>query len=82
MTFEGIQDMATHHAAAGEEWRTHQVDGPVVIHCLTGHVQCDALGKVVELVAGQLLHLPASEPHGLTASEDAVLLLTIVFPKS
>jgi len=65
---------------AGQAWHSHQVDGPIVIHCLAGRVQCHALGTVVELEAGQLLHLPGAEPHGLTASVDSVLLLTIVFP--
>lgn len=66
---------------AGEEWRSHQVDGPIVIHCLTGRMQCRALDQVMELGAGQLIHLPAEEPHGLVASEDTTLLLTIVFPR-
>lgn len=67
---------------AGEEWRSHQVEGPIVVHCLTGRVRCSALGRDFDLESGQLVHLAGGEPHGLTALEDSVLLLTIVFPKS
>ena len=51
------------------------------MHCLEGQVAFTALGKKQTLESGQLLYLPAGEPHALKGIEDASLLLTIVAPK-
>jgi len=65
---------------AGEPWRSHQVAGPVVIHCLSGRVTCRIMGRRVTLDAGQLVFLTGDEAHDLSAETDARVLLTIVFP--
>jgi len=66
---------------AGQEIRQHRSKGETIVHCLEGRVAVTALGKTQPLEAGQLLELPAGEPHALKGIEDASLLLTILVPK-
>jgi nucleotide-binding universal stress UspA family protein/quercetin dioxygenase-like cupin family protein len=63
---------------AGQEVPSHTNRGEIIVHCLEGRVAFTALGKTRELVAGELLDLPADEPHALRGIEDASLLLTIL----
>ncbi len=65
--------------SAGKTIDQHQVAAPVVIHCLSGTIEIDTMGKSETLKAGQLIHLAPNEPHALRAKEDSNLLLTIVF---
>jgi nucleotide-binding universal stress UspA family protein/quercetin dioxygenase-like cupin family protein len=65
---------------AGKEVFAYRTRGTHVIHCLEGRVNVIALGKTRELEAGQLLHLPADEPHTIKGIEDAALLLTTALP--
>jgi quercetin dioxygenase-like cupin family protein len=64
---------------AGKEFADHKVSGPCVIHCVTGEVECPAMGKIQALTSGQLLYLMPGEPHAVRAVVDSVVLLTIVF---
>jgi quercetin dioxygenase-like cupin family protein len=64
---------------AGKELDTHSVAGPLVIHCLSGSIEIDAMGKTEVLNAGRLVHLAPGEPHAVRAKEDARVLLTVVF---
>lgn len=66
----------------GKQWDAHQVSGPVVIHCLSGFVRCDAMGGSKQLAPGQLLYLNEAECHAVAGIEDSVVLLTIVFPNA
>jgi quercetin dioxygenase-like cupin family protein len=66
---------------AGKEIPTHKAKGELVVHCLEGKVAFTACGKTHELEAGQLLYLPAGEPHSLRGVEDGSLLLTVLLPK-
>ena len=66
---------------AGKEIATHKAPGPITVQCLEGRVAFTARGKTQELVAGQLLHLPAEEPHALKGIENSSLLLTILLRK-
>ncbi len=66
---------------AGQEIPSHKAKGELIVHCLEGQVALTALGKTRMLEAGQLLYLPAGEPHSVDGIEDASLLLTIVAPK-
>jgi quercetin dioxygenase-like cupin family protein len=50
-----------------------------VIHCITGEVECPAMGATQALTSGQLLYLMPGEPHSVRAVVDSVVLLTIVF---
>jgi nucleotide-binding universal stress UspA family protein/quercetin dioxygenase-like cupin family protein len=65
---------------AGQEVPSHTNPGEVLVHCLEGRVAFTALGMTRELGAGELLDLPAGEPHALKGIENASLLLTVVAP--
>jgi nucleotide-binding universal stress UspA family protein/quercetin dioxygenase-like cupin family protein len=64
----------------GEEISEHVTKGEVIVHCLEGRVAITALGKTRDLEDGNLLHLPAGEPHSFRGIENAALLLTILAP--
>jgi quercetin dioxygenase-like cupin family protein len=66
---------------AGKDIPTHQARGEITVQCLEGRVAFNASDKSQELVAGQLLYLPAGEPHSIRAHEDSSLLVTILLPK-
>lgn len=61
----------------GKEFPSHQVPGPIVVHCVQGKIELTAMGRMQELHCGQLLYLMPGEPHSLKAVEDAVILLTV-----
>jgi|GEM_PF-401173 len=63
---------------AGKEIAEHKAPGVLIVECRDGRVAFTALGRTQELQAGQLLFLPAAEPHSLKGIEDASLLLTVV----
>jgi quercetin dioxygenase-like cupin family protein len=65
--------------AGGKKVDTHQVASPVVIHCLSGLIEIDTMGKSERLGPGQLMHLASNEPHAVRAKEDSQVLLTVVF---
>lgn len=66
---------------SGKDLPTHKAKGEIVVQCLEGQVAFTALGKSQTLDAGQLLFLPAQEPHSAKGITDASLLLTILLPK-
>ena len=76
--FEGTSlEVIRMELPAGKRIPQHAAPGDVLIHCLEGKLTMTALGRTQELSAGQLVYLPAHEPHSLAAIEDVVLLLTI-----
>lgn len=66
---------------SGKELPTHQAKGAIVVHCLEGRIHFTARGKSQTLEAGQLIFLPAQEPHSVKGITDASLLLTILLQK-
>ena len=66
---------------AGKEIAEHKAQGTLIVECREGRVAFTALGKTQELQAGELLFLPAGEPHSLKGIEDASLLLTLLAAK-
>ena len=60
----------------GREIPTHQANGEITVHCLEGHVAFTTHGITQNLAAGQLIIVPAEEPHSLVALEDALILVT------
>ena len=66
---------------AGKEIATHKAPGEITVQCLEGRIAFTALGKTQELVAGQLLCLPAEEPHAVKGIENSSLLVTILLRK-
>jgi nucleotide-binding universal stress UspA family protein/quercetin dioxygenase-like cupin family protein len=66
---------------AGKEVPEHRAKGALVVQCLEGQVVFTAFGKPQDLRAGELLYLPAGEPHSVRGVQDASLLVTIVLGK-
>jgi quercetin dioxygenase-like cupin family protein len=62
---------------AGKVLAEHKAPGEITVQCLEGRIAFRALGKTTELAAGQMLYLPAGEPHAVECLEDASVLLTI-----
>ena len=65
---------------AGKEIQSHKAKGEIVVQCLEGKIAFTAFGKTHDLETGQLLYLPAGEPHSVRGVEDGSLLLTILLP--
>jgi quercetin dioxygenase-like cupin family protein len=55
----------------------HQVPSPITIHCISGKVELVTTRARQMLTAGQLVYLPANDPHSLQAFDDSIILLTI-----
>jgi quercetin dioxygenase-like cupin family protein len=62
---------------AGKSIPTHRAKGTMTLLCIEGRISFEACGRTMELAAGQMLWLPAEEPHSVLGLEDASLLLTI-----
>jgi len=56
----------------------HHVDEECTIHCLEGDVEIRMPGGVRRLGPGQLVVLPASQPHSLSARVDSAVLVTLL----
>jgi quercetin dioxygenase-like cupin family protein len=63
---------------AGKELSQHQAPGEISVQCIEGHIAFTAMGKTEELHAGQMLFLPAAEPHSVRALQNSSFLLTIM----
>lgn len=63
---------------AGDSINRHSVPGYATIQCLTGSVILETRARV-ELQAGDWLYLSRGEEHGVSATENSILLLTILF---
>ncbi|WP_439629420.1 cupin domain-containing protein [Gemmata sp.] len=68
--------------AAGKALAEHKARGEITVQCLEGKIAFTALGRTHDLAAGQMLYLPAGEPHSVRCLEDASLLLTVVLGTS
>jgi len=66
---------------AGKSFRSHHVDGEVILQCLAGAIDVDIEGRSQILRAGQLLHLDGGVEHGMIGLDDASALLTIALCK-
>lgn len=62
---------------AGKHIDTHRAPGEAIIHCLEGHVELHLADGARSLSAGDMVYLPAAEPHSVTAAADSVLLVTL-----
>ncbi len=67
---------------AGKELAEHRAPGTLIFECREGRVAFTALGKSQNVEPGQLLFLPAGEPHSVKGLEDATLLLTVIAAKT
>ena len=75
-TFEAIRLVAR---KGHEICHDHQVEGMITVHCLEGLIAFTADGDTRELAAGHWLFLTGGVPHTITALEDALVLLTVMF---
>lgn len=66
---------------AGKEIAEHKAPGTLIVECREGRVAFTALGRTQNLEPGQLMFLPAGEPHSLKGIDDASLLLTVIAAK-
>ncbi len=64
---------------AGGEFSSHRVSGPIVVHCIKGEIEFEAMGTSNILTSGQLVYLEPNEPHALRAIKHSIVLLTIIF---
>lgn len=64
----------------GEEISTHEVDGPIFLHCIEGRAALGLAEGTQQLTAGCWTYLEGREPHSVKGIEDSSLLLTILFP--
>jgi quercetin dioxygenase-like cupin family protein len=62
---------------AGARMDSHQTEGPVTVHALSGRLRLAVEGEPVELAPGQVLALDADIRHDVAALEESALLLTI-----
>ncbi|MGN6286631.1 MAG: cupin [Devosia sp.] len=74
-TFEAVR-LIVHE---GMNIADHQVDGPIMLHCLEGHVKLGLRESAVELCAHQWIYLEGGTMHSVTGIQDSSLLLTILF---
>jgi quercetin dioxygenase-like cupin family protein len=63
---------------AGESMPPHHVNGEVSIQCLEGRVVVTSRTRDCRLEQGQLVVLPAGEPHAVKGEKDASLLVTLL----
>jgi quercetin dioxygenase-like cupin family protein len=59
----------------------HDVDGPIMLHCLEGNVNLGLAGSNVSLRAGQWMYLEGGVRHSVRGIEESSLLLTILFKR-
>jgi quercetin dioxygenase-like cupin family protein len=62
---------------AGEQLPMHQVRGEITVQCLEGSATVLTPGRSIALSAGQVVLLPAAEPHAVRAETDTSLLVTV-----
>ena len=63
----------------GKTIAEHSVEGEITLQCLKGSIEFTIDDRVQNLSKGDWLYLDKKVPHALTAKEDTVLLLTILF---
>ncbi len=63
---------------AHQDHPTHHVNDECTLHCLEGIVEVVMPGGVRRLHAGQMVLLPARQPHALRARTDCAVLVTLV----
>jgi quercetin dioxygenase-like cupin family protein len=66
---------------AGGSLPTHEAQGEIILHCITGRATLTVLGESHELATGQLLYLRLNEPFSIKGIEHSALLVTIIAAK-
>lgn len=65
--------------SAGEEISTHTSEGDAFIQVLEGRLQLTISGEVFVAQEGEVIVMPATEPHAVLALEASKFLLTVFF---
>ena len=63
---------------AHREVQEHRVDDECTLHCLEGEVEVVTGTVTKRLRAGELVVLPALQPHALRARSDSAVLMTLL----
>jgi len=64
--------------AAGQGLPEHRAPGEASVQCLEGEVEVSTPTRPCRLQAGEVVVLPAAEPHAVLAIRDATLLVTVL----
>lgn len=67
---------------SGAQLHEHHADGRLVLQVLDGEIEFEAENAKQVLKAGTIASVEAKTPHAVSASSEAVLLLTIAWPQS
>lgn len=62
----------------GEGLSEHTAPYDALVHVVDGRAQVTLSGEAFELAAGEMILMPANEPHALHAAERFKMLLTMV----
>ncbi|MGB7329628.1 MAG: cupin domain-containing protein [Rubripirellula sp.] len=62
---------------AGKTIPEHKAAKEITVLCLSGEVAFTASGETFPMNAGNLITLPASELHALSATTDSVVMITM-----
>ena len=62
---------------AGQQLKEHHTSSQLLVQVLRGRITFSTPGNSAKLRAGMVLQLEAHVPHSVTASTDAVMLLTM-----
>ena len=63
---------------AGEELSEHTAPFDALVHLIDGEAEITLSGKILQLKAGEMILLPANQPHALHASKKFKMLLTMI----
>lgn len=63
---------------AGEELSEHTTPFDALVHILEGEAEITISGKPLRAVAGQLVVMPADEPHALHANKRFKMMLIMI----
>ncbi|GAA4789290.1 cupin domain-containing protein [Rothia endophytica] len=62
----------------GQIWREHHSVHPVVVQVLSGAVDFEVKGQILQLQPGSPIHLTAYLLHEVRATEDATVMVTML----
>lgn len=67
---------------AGKHLPDRTAAGFMIVQCVEGAVELEAMSTSRRLTAGTMLYLPDGKPHTLRALEDSLLLVTLLLHRA